>query len=98
TVRRRDEVQVSVSDRGRGIDAGDLPHIFEPFYRGRHAIDRQIDGSGLGLSLVKRIAEVHGGRVTAASTRGQGATFTLHIPGVHDVRETEEAWVPRVLG
>jgi signal transduction histidine kinase len=76
----RDEVQIAVSDRGRGVDADDLAHLFEPFYRGRYALDRQIHGNGLGLSLVKRIAEAHGGRATAASTPGEGATFTLHLP------------------
>jgi signal transduction histidine kinase len=75
-----DEVQLSVSDRGRGIEADDLPHIFEAFYRGRYAVDRQIHGNGLGLSLVKRIAEAHGGRVTVSSVPGEGATFTLHFP------------------
>lgn len=74
------EVQVAVSDRGRGIDARDLPHIFEAFYRGEYAKERQIHGNGLGLSLVKGIAEAHGGRVTVASTPGAGATFTLHLP------------------
>jgi signal transduction histidine kinase len=76
----QDEVQISVSDRGRGIDAGDLAHIFEPFYRGRYAIDRQIHGNGLGLSLVQRIAEAHGGRVTVKSAPSEGATFTMHLP------------------
>lgn len=75
-----DEVRVSVSDRGRGIDLPDLPHIFEAFYRGQYAKDRQIHGNGLGLSLVQRIAEAHGGRVTVQSTPGAGATFTLHLP------------------
>ena len=74
------EVQVSVTDRGRGIPADDLAHIFEPFYRGRFAIDQQIHGNGLGLSLVKRIAEAHGGRVTVKSTPGQGSTFTITLP------------------
>jgi two-component system sensor histidine kinase SenX3 len=79
-----DEVRIAVSDRGRGIDAADLPHIFEPFYRGQHAADRQIQGNGLGLSLVQRIAEAHGGRVTVTSVPGQGATFTLHVPVAAD--------------
>jgi len=78
--RAGDEVQIAVSDRGRGIDPQDLPHIFEPFYRGRFAVDQQIHGNGLGLSLVKRIAEAHGGRVTVRSTAGEGTTFTLHLP------------------
>jgi len=73
-------VQLSVRDRGRGIDPEDLPHVFEAFYRGRYAVDRQIHGNGLGLSLVKRIAEAHGGRVTVQSAPGEGATFTLHLP------------------
>lgn len=76
----RDEVHIAVSDRGRGIDAEDLGRVFEPFYRGRVAVDQQIQGNGLGLSLVQRIAEAHGGRVTVASTPGQGSTFTLQLP------------------
>jgi len=77
---RRDDVRITVSDRGRGVDTADLPHIFEAFYRGRHAADRQVQGNGLGLSLVSRIVESHGGRVTVASTPEQGATFTIHLP------------------
>jgi signal transduction histidine kinase len=76
----RDEVQIAVSDRGRGIDPEDADHIFDPFYRGRYAVERQIHGNGLGLSLVKRIAEAHGGRVTLQSPPGEGATFTIHLP------------------
>ena len=79
-VRRDTEVQITVSDRGRGIAADDLAHIFEPFYRGRYAIERQIHGNGLGLSLVKRIADAHGGRVGVRSVPGEGTTFTLHLP------------------
>jgi signal transduction histidine kinase len=78
--RGRDEVQMTVADRGRGIDAADLPHIFEAFYRGRRAVDEQIHGNGLGLSLVKRIAEAHGGRVTVKSSPGEGTAFTIHLP------------------
>jgi CheY-like chemotaxis protein len=74
------EVQVAVSDRGRGIDPAVLPHIFEAFYRGAEAKERQIHGNGLGLSLVKGIAEAHGGRVTVKSTPGAGATFTVELP------------------
>jgi signal transduction histidine kinase len=73
-------VLVSVADRGRGIPAGDLAHIFEPFYRGRYALDRQIRGNGLGLSLVKRVVESLGGRVSVSSAPDQGSTFTLHLP------------------
>jgi signal transduction histidine kinase len=76
----RPEVAIAVADRGRGIEAAELTHIFEAFYRGRHALEQQVQGNGLGLSLVKRIAEAHGGRVTVQSAPGQGATFTLCLP------------------
>jgi signal transduction histidine kinase len=74
------EVRIAVADRGRGIAAAELPHIFEPFYRGADALARQIQGSGLGLALVRRIAEAHGGRVTATSREGEGSNFTIHLP------------------
>jgi signal transduction histidine kinase len=73
-------VLVSVIDRGRGIPAAELPHVFEPFYRGRHALDRQIRGNGLGLSLVKRVVESLDGRVSVTSVPDEGSTFTLHLP------------------
>lgn len=74
------EVLLTVEDRGAGIDPRDLPHIFEPFYRGQEATAAQIHGSGLGLSLVKHIADAHGGRVSVESAPGRGSAFTLHIP------------------
>lgn len=81
---RRDpsgQVQITVSDRGPGIRKEDLPHLFEPFFRGRDAATGGIPGSGLGLSLVRHIAEAHGGRVTvAAGAAGEGSAFTLHLP------------------
>ena len=70
----------SVEDRGLGISAEDRSHIFEPFYRGREAVSQQIQGSGLGLNLVMRIAEAHGGRVTVSSEPGTGSSFTLAVP------------------
>jgi signal transduction histidine kinase len=92
--RRRDEVQITVADRGRGIDAADLPHIFEAFYRGRRAVDEQIHGNGLGLSLVKRIAEAHGGRVTVKSSPGEGTAFTVHLPSAKPTESHELSSVP----
>lgn len=74
------EVLVTVSDNGAGIAARDLPHIFEPFYRGGDAAARQIHGSGLGLSLVKRIMDEIGGRITVRTDAGKGSAFTLHLP------------------
>jgi signal transduction histidine kinase len=73
-------VEIAVTDKGPGIPTEDLGHIFEPFYRGRHATEQQVHGNGLGLSLVQRIAEAHGGRVTVTSAPGAGATFTLYLP------------------
>jgi two-component system, OmpR family, sensor histidine kinase SenX3 len=73
-------VLLSVADRGPGIGPDDLPHLFEPFYRGRAALDAQIHGSGLGLNLVKRVAEAHGGSVRVESVIGHGSTFTLRLP------------------
>jgi signal transduction histidine kinase len=84
------EVQITIEDRGVGINSADIPHIFEPFYRGHQAIATQIPGSGVGLSLVKQIIEAHGGRIRVSSRPGTGSTFTLHLPlaveaGTHDV-------------
>lgn len=74
------EVLISVEDRGPGIASGDQPEIFEPFFRGHAAIDAQIPGSGIGLSLVRSAAEAHRGSVTLVSEPGRGSTFTLHLP------------------
>jgi len=73
-------VRISVEDRGAGIDPADLPHIFEPFYRGKSAQAAQIHGAGLGLSLARGIAEGMGGRLDASSEVGRGSTFTLELP------------------
>jgi len=78
--RRHGEVRITVSDHGNGIDAAELPHIFEPFYRGADAMAQQIHGNGLGLSLVRRIIEAHGGKVSATSRPGAGSAFTISLP------------------
>jgi signal transduction histidine kinase len=76
------ELQITVKDQGSGISPDDLPHIFDPFYRGREARAAQIPGSGLGLSLVKRIIEAHGGSVSVTTSTDRGSSFTLHLPVV----------------
>ena len=84
---RGDEAQITVEDRGLGIPPAELPHVFEPFFRGREVIDAQIRGSGLGLSLVKHIIEAHGGRVTVKSAERRGSAFTIHLPAVTEADE-----------
>ncbi len=74
------QVALSISDRGRGIAAQDLPHIFEPFYRSSDVKAAQIHGNGLGLSLVQNIVQAHHGTITAQSNVGTGSTFTIRLP------------------
>jgi signal transduction histidine kinase len=78
------EVVITVEDRGIGIDSGDLTHVFEPFYRSARAIEAQIHGTGLGLSLARNIAEAMRGRLTAKSGPGPGVEFSLHLPVLPD--------------
>ena len=73
-------VEIVVEDGGPGIAAEDLAHVFEPFYRGKRAKEDQVQGSGLGLSLVKKIVEGHGGKVSVSSDGG--ARFRLLLPAV----------------
>jgi signal transduction histidine kinase len=86
----------TVEDHGFGIDADDRKHIFEPFYRGREAVSKQIQGSGLGLNLVARIAEAHGGRVGVTSEPGKGSVFTISLPAVTDraAADAQAAFAP----
>lgn len=70
-------VRLAVEDHGPGIPPHEQKRVFEPFFRGASALASQVHGSGLGLSLVKRIAEQHGGRVELTSRVGQGSTFAL---------------------
>jgi signal transduction histidine kinase len=79
------QVEITVADRGPGIRREELPHLFKPFFRGRDAAAGGVPGSGLGLSLVRHIAEAHGGKVTVTTgTAGVpgtvGSAFTLHLP------------------
>jgi signal transduction histidine kinase len=74
------EVSVTVADRGIGIDTADHTRIFEPFYRAADVVAAQVQGAGLGLSLVQRIVAAHGGRVTLKSAPREGSAFTVHLP------------------
>ena len=76
-----DVVEIVVADTGDGMSADQLPHVFERFYRGDTARDRDRGGSGLGLTISRAIADAHHGSLVAASPGpGQGSTFTLTLP------------------
>ena len=78
--RRDGEVALSVRDDGVGISQEDLPRIFERFYRVDKARSRQLGSTGLGLSIVKHIAQLHGGSVEAESELGKGTTIRVILP------------------
>jgi signal transduction histidine kinase len=90
--RSRDgRILVVVSDDGPGIAADDLPHVFEPFYRG--SASRREQGMGLGLSIVKTVIESHGWSISAESEQGRGVAFTISMPadGVRSLPDTPKA-------
>jgi len=76
TAETAEEVLIAVTDTGPGIPAGDLPHIFEPFYTTK----TETDGAGLGLAVVYGIITRHGGTVEVEAEAGRGTTFSLHLP------------------
>ena len=71
---------IQVRDTGQGIPAGELPRVFERFYRVDKARARQTGGTGLGLAIVRHVAEAHGGTVRVDSELGRGSTFTVNLP------------------
>jgi two-component system, OmpR family, phosphate regulon sensor histidine kinase PhoR len=73
-------IEISVSDQGPGIPSEEQERIFEKFYRGTTAAGRKVRGSGIGLSIIRHVAEMHGGEVVLQSAMGAGSTFTLRIP------------------
>ncbi len=73
-------VKISVRDFGVGIAPEELAHLYEPFYRTQSARDSQIRGTGLGLSLTRKMVESLGGKITVESALQKGSTFTLHLP------------------
>ena len=89
--RTHGHVQVEVRDSGIGIPRHDLDRIFERFYRVDRGRSRTSGGTGLGLSMVRHIAANHAGRVSVASTEGEGATFTMELPLIPDTAENAPA-------
>ena len=86
------QVQLDVCDQGIGIEADDLPRIFEKFYRAKRS--EQQNGTGLGLALVKADLEAHGGTIEVTSTPGQGSRFSLRLPLLKG-RQTDGAHIDR---
>ena len=78
---------VKIADTGVGISENDLPHIFERFYKVDKSRDRSLGGNGLGLSLVKKIVDMHGGTITVKSELGKGAVFEIVLPNHEHKKE-----------
>jgi two-component system phosphate regulon sensor histidine kinase PhoR len=76
----QDGARIDVVDSGVGIDASEMPHIFERFYRGSRANEARSSGSGLGLAIVRSIVDMHGGTIVVESRIGQGSRFTVNLP------------------
>jgi two-component system sensor histidine kinase VicK len=76
----KDWLSIQVKDTGIGIPPGDLPHVFERFYRVDKARSRRRGGSGLGLALAKEITERHGGKIQISSQPNSGTTVTIYLP------------------
>ena len=81
TQKATNEIWISVSDTGDGIDPTLLPHVFDRFYRTSETRRRDSGGAGLGLAISKAIVTAHNGRISAASPgQGKGTTFTIYLP------------------
>jgi signal transduction histidine kinase len=88
---------LSVRDTGTGISAGEIPHLFERFYRVKGARARTHEGTGIGLSLVQELVRFHGGSVSVDSVPGQGSIFTVSIPTGKAHLPAERIAIPRSL-
>ncbi|WEF35065.1 response regulator [Pseudoduganella chitinolytica] len=85
-----DDIVLTVHDTGVGISAELLPHVFDVFVQGTSTLDRAQGGLGIGLALVRRLAELHGGSVEAESAgAGAGSTFAIRLPRIERITETK---------
>ncbi|HZD56959.1 MAG TPA: PAS domain-containing sensor histidine kinase, partial [Anaerolineales bacterium] len=84
TFQQGGEICMQVSDTGIGIEAEDLPHLFDRFYRGQQVSQSKITGTGLGLAIVKEIVEIHEGRIDVKSEVGRGSEFSVWLPIFRD--------------
>ena len=90
-----DDAVLRVHDTGIGIPAERLPLVFDLFFQGERALDRPHGGLGIGLTLVKRLTDLHGGRVAAVSGGvNHGSTFTIHLPAIAPVPATDTQPIP----
>ena len=78
-------IRLCVVDHGIGIDRDELSKIFKPFFRGRRALDAQIRGTGVGLSVVRHVVDAHGGTIQVESDPGEGTRVTIVLQK-HEVR------------
>ncbi|HEX5416284.1 MAG TPA: ATP-binding protein, partial [Chloroflexota bacterium] len=89
TAQRRDNgVEIAVTNRGPGIPAESLPHLFDRFYRGRRARESKVGGLGVGLYITSGLIAAHGGKLRVASTPGEETTFAFTLPVASEARET----------
>jgi len=95
--RRGDNIEISVTDRGIGIDRKDQERVFERFFRADKARSRATGGTGLGLAIVKHVAANHNGSIGLWSQLGTGSTFTLSIPVYEGDYEPPELTTEREL-
>lgn len=92
SLQRRHAV-LTVADEGYGIDKDDLDHVFDRLYRGKLPASRQVEGYGLGLSIARRIAEMHRGTIGIQSTPGEGTRVTAELPLTHEKGKARGAGV-----
>ncbi|MGZ5059817.1 MAG: hybrid sensor histidine kinase/response regulator [Methylobacter sp.] len=92
------EVEIQIRDNGAGISAELLPTVFDLFQQGERTLDRSQGGLGIGLTLVKRLVELHGGQVTASSAGvGLGSTFSIHLPTIAETTRCPVSETPEPL-
>ncbi|MBE9103816.1 response regulator [Nostoc cf. edaphicum LEGE 07299] len=92
-----DHVEFAVKDTGIGIPAAEIPHLFERFHRVKGAQGRTFEGSGIGLSLVQELVQMHGGIVHVTSLLGVGSCFTVSIPTGYAHLPPDRISAPRTL-
>ncbi len=89
------KVKISVRDTGEGIETENLPRLFQMFYQVDHSLEKSRGGLGIGLSLVQRLVDLHGGKVEARSRGvGMGSEFIVRLPVIAEVRTSAQSLKP----